>query len=231
MSVTKQLYELQEIDIEIEHTRQSIDHDSAQLGKREALDDAQSRLETEQKTLEELKRQRREAETELDDALSKIKVVEGQLYGGKITNPKELSSLQHELNTLKGISDQLETKALEVIESVEDKEKTITAATADYRKLEVEWQQQQKQLNNDIAALNKTFDNLTEKRNNLVAQIEPPAVTLYEKVRKQKKQAVAKVEQGICRACRISLSASILQKARSGQPVQCGTCGRILYIS
>jgi len=39
------------------------------------------------------------------------------------------------------------------------------------------------------------------------------------------------VEQGICRACRISLSANILQKARSGQPVQCGSCGRILFIS
>ena len=50
-------------------------------------------------------------------------------------------------------------------------------------------------------------------------------------VSRQKKPAVARVEQGICQACRISLSASGLQHARSGQPVQCGTCGRILYIS
>jgi predicted nucleic acid-binding Zn-ribbon protein len=231
MSVTKQLYELQEIDIEIEHTHQTIEHNTAQLGRREALDDAQNSLEIEQKNLKELNHQRREAEAELDDVVSKIKTAEDQLYGGRINNPKELSSLQHEVNTLKAINDQLETKALEIIESVEDKEKTIAAATADYQKLEAEWQQQQKQLNDDIAELNKSLGKLTEKRNNLVAQIETSAVTLYEKVRKQKKQAVAKVEQGICRACRISLSASILQKARSGQPVQCGTCGRILYIS
>jgi predicted nucleic acid-binding Zn-ribbon protein len=231
MSVTRQLYELQEIDVEIEHTRQTIDHNTAQLGRREALDDAQSKLEIEQKTLEELKHQRREAEAELDDVVSKIKTAEDQLYGGKINNPKELSSLQHEVNTLKEISDQLETKALEVIESVENAEKNIAAMNTDFRKLEAEWRQQQKQLNNDIEQLNKTLGNLTEKRNNLVTQIEPSSVTLYEKVREQKKQAVAKVEQGICRACRISLSASLLQKARSGQPVLCGTCGRILYIS
>ena len=231
MPITKQLYELQELDIDIEHTHQTIDLKTAQLGKRDVLDIAQNHLSSEQKNLEELKHQRREAEAELDDALSKISAAEQQLYSGKITNPKELSNLQHEVNTLKSMSDKLETKALEIIESAEDTEKNLAASTADFKKLEAEWQQQQKQLAADMELLNKTLADLTEKRRLLTAQIEPPAVTLYEKVRQQKKQAVAKVEQGICRACQISLSVNILQKARSGQPVQCGSCGRILFIS
>ncbi len=231
MPVTKQLYELQELDSEIEHTRQTLDLKNGQVGKRDALDAAQSRLNDEQKALNDLKHKRRDAEFELDDITSKIKDAEKQLYSGRINNPKELSNLQHEVETLKSLADQLETKALEAIESVEEAEKALTAATADFSKLEAEWQQQQKRLAIDIEQLKNILTELIEKRNLLAMQIESQAVDLYEKVRQQKKQAVAKVEQGICGACRISLSASILQKARAGQPVLCGTCGRILFIS
>ena len=231
MPITRQLYELQELDTEIEHAHQTLDLKTGQLGKRDALNAAQDRLTAEQKALEGLKHQRRDAEFELDDTTSKIKDAEKQLYGGKINNPKELASLQHEDNTLKELSDQQETKVLELIESVEQAEKAIAIATAEFHKLETEWQQQQKQLAADIEQLNKTLADLTEKRRLFTGQIEPSAIDLYEKVRQQKKQAVAKVEQGICRACRISLSSNILQKARGGQPVQCGSCGRILFIS
>jgi predicted nucleic acid-binding Zn-ribbon protein len=231
MPVTKQLYELQELDTAIEHTQQTLNLKNSQLGKRDVLDIALTHLTAEQKNLEGLKHQRREAEAELDDTTSKISEAEKQLYGGRITNSKELANLQHEVNTLKDINDQLETKALEVIDRMEAAEKTVAAAAADLQKLEMEWQQQQKQLAADIELLKKTLTDLAEKRRQLVSQIESPAIKLYERVRQQKKQAVAKVEQGICRACRISISASTLQKARSGQPVQCGSCGRILFIS
>ena len=161
----------------------------------------------------------------------KIKTANEQLYGGRVTNSKELSNLQHELNTLKGLNDQLETKELEIMEQVEAAEKSVATVTADYQKLEAEWQQEQQQLAADIVFLQKTLTELIAKRQVVTPQIDSSALSLYERIRPQKKQAVAKVEQGICRACRISVSASTLQKARSGQPVQCGSCGRILFVS
>jgi len=231
MTLTKQLYELQELDTDIENTQQTLDIKTSQVGKRDILDAAQNRLDAERENYEELKHRRRDAEAELDDVNSKISAANQQLYGGRITNSKELSNLQHEINTLKGLNDQLETKTLEIIDRVEAAEKTAAAANADYQKLEAEWQQEQKQLTADIALLQKTLAELTAKRQLAITQIEPSALSLYERIRPQKKQAVAKVEQGICRACRISVSASTLQKARSGQPVQCGSCGRILFVS
>src|SRR4030043_198494 len=176
MPVTKQLHELQELDIEIEHTRQTLDMKNGQVGKREELDAAQNQLSDDRKALGELKHKRREAEAELDDTTSKITAVEQQLYSGKINNPKELSNLQHEVDTLKGLSDQQETKALEIIESVEEAEKALAAGTADYEKLEAEWQQQQKQIAADIELLNRTLNDLREKRRLHTAQIETPAV-------------------------------------------------------
>jgi len=231
MAITRQLYQLQELDLESEQEEQSLSQKIGQMGNRDVLDSAQSHLESEQQRLNELRHQHRDAEAEVDDLLSKISAAEEQLYGGKVTNPKELSGLQHEVNTMKARSDQLENKALEIIDQVEAAEASVAAATSECQKLEEEWYRQQKQLTDEIEQLKTSLADLKEKRQQLAGQIDAPTVALYERIRQQKKPAVAKVEQGICRACRISLSASALQKARSGQPVQCGTCGRILFIS
>jgi predicted nucleic acid-binding Zn-ribbon protein len=114
---------------------------------------------------------------------------------------------------MKARGDELEDTTLEIIDRVEEAESAVAAAI------------------NDLKKLQSSLEDLRKKRQELASKIDTDTINLYEKIRKQKKQAVAKVEQGICRACRISLSASVLQRARSGQPIQCGTCGRILYIS
>jgi predicted nucleic acid-binding Zn-ribbon protein len=230
MAITNQLYQLQEIDLEIEAEEQTLNQKGSQLGDRQVLDDAQSKLASEQQRLEELRRQQHAAEWEVDDILSKIAAAEEQLYGGKITNPKELSSLQHEVNTMKAKSDQLENRALEIIDQVEATEKSVTMATSDFQKLEDDWHRQQQQLSDEIAQLESRLAELKQKRQQLSGEIDSQAVKLYEKIRQQKRQPVAKVEQGICRVCRISLPASELQRARSGQLVQCGSCGRILFL-
>ena len=231
MAITRQLYQLQELDQLIEQEEQALTARTGQLGKRLALDVAKDRLAAAQEELKSLGHQRRDAEGELDDIQSKITAAEKQLYGGKVTNSKELTNLQHEVNTLKTRRDQGETKALEILDKLEEQEKGVAAQISEYRKLEEEWLSQQKQLADEIAKLNTSLGALKQERQQITGQIDATALNLYEKIRQQKKQAVAKVEQGICRACRISLSASALQKARSGQPVQCGSCGRILFIS
>jgi predicted nucleic acid-binding Zn-ribbon protein len=231
METTRQLYQLQELDIEIEQAEQSLALKTVQLGNRETLDAAREKLTSGQKRLDELKHQRHDAEWQVDDLLSKIAATEQQLYGGKVTNPKELSNLQHEINTLKSRSDELQDKALGIIELVEVDEKDIAAVSSEYKIVEEEWHRHQKQLAGEIEQLKVSLAELKPERGQLAGQIDAPVIALYTKIRQQKKQAVAMVERGICRACRISLSASALQRARSGQPVQCGSCGRILFIS
>ena len=59
MTVTKQLYELQELDNDIENTRQTLGVKTHQLGNREVLEKAGAILAAEQKKLEDLKHRRR----------------------------------------------------------------------------------------------------------------------------------------------------------------------------
>ena len=230
MAITRQLFKLQELDTEIEQKEQTLQLKQAQLGNRDTLNAVQNQLAAEQSKLEDYRHQHREAEAEVADLLAKIAEIEGQLYSGKITNPKELSSLQHESSTMKAWDDKLEEKTLAIIYRVEGAERIVGRATDELEKLEEDWRRQQQQLSQDIEQLNSNLEDLHQKRWEQAEQIDKATVTLYEKIRKQKNTAVTRVEQGICRACRISLSASALQRARSGQPIQCGTCGRILYI-
>ena len=230
MAVTKQLYQLQELDTEIESDEQTLNQKVSHLGERQVLDNAQSQIASEQKRLEELRRQQRNAEGEVDDILSKIATDEEKLYSGKITNPKELSGLQHEVSIMKAKGDQMENRALEIIDQVEAAEQSVAAASNEYQRLEDEWHRLQEQLSDEIKQLQSRLADLKKKRRQLSDEIDSQAVELYERIRQQKKPPVAKVEQGICRSCRISLSSSELQRVRSGQPVQCGSCGRILFL-
>ena len=231
MAVTRQLYELQEIDTDIEHTRQTLGLKKHQLGSRETIDKAGAVLAAEQKNLEEIKKQRRDAETEVTDINNKINDTNKQLYSNRTSNSKELSNLQQEVKALTNQKDQIETKTLDVIDKMEAAEKRTAVLLADYQKMDADWQKEQALLTKDITLLSQTLATLEETRKEAAGKIDPQSLSLYERIRRMKKTGVAKVERGICQACRLSLSASALQHARSGKAVQCGTCGRILFIS
>lgn len=230
MSIARQLYQLQEVDLEIESNEQTLHRLVSQLGENREIVEAQAKLTSEQRRLDELKHQQRSAEWEIDDLVSKVTAAEEQLYSGRIKNPKELTNLQHEVDILKAKRDQMENKALEIMDQVESTETSVAAKSSELNRLETEWHRQQEQLSTDIETLKSKLSDLGHKRQLISAEVDPQAVVVYDKLRQQKGQAVAKVEQGICRGCRISLPFSGLQQVRSGNLVQCGSCGRILFL-
>jgi len=230
MTVAKQLYRLQEVDLEIESGERALKEVKSQLGESQAVIKTQKQLELEQKRLEGLSRQQRSAEWEIDDISTKLAAAEEQLFSGRVKNPKELTNLQHEVETFKSHRDQLEEKALEIIDKVEQSEDSVAKIKSELAKLTAEWQRQQKQLNEEMESLKATLADLKGKRQRLVGEIDSEAFEFYQSLRKGKGIAVARVEQGICRGCRISLPTTDLQQARSGNLVQCSSCGRILFL-
>jgi predicted nucleic acid-binding Zn-ribbon protein len=231
MSVAKQLYRLQEVDLEIESGERALKQVKSQLGESQAVIKTQKQLELEQKHLEDLSHQQRSAEWEIDDITTKLKAAEEQLFSGKIKIPKELSNLQHEVEAFKTRRDQLEEKALEIIDQVEQSEARVAKINSELDKLTADWRRQQKQLSDEMERLKATLADLKAKRQRLAGEIDTTAFEFYETLKKGKGVAVVRVEQGICRGCRISLPTTDLQQARSGKLVQCSSCGRILFLA
>lgn len=230
MSVARQLYQLQEIDLEIADEERRLEQAVSRLGKNDVVVAAQAKLMAAREKLEELQHQQRSLEGEIDDLAGKIKAVDDQLYSGRIKNPKELSNLQHEVELLKAKRDQLEIKDLELMEQVESVEAGVAALNHELEGITAEWRREQEQLGKEKAALEDSLSGLRQKRQALATETDAQVLTLYDRLRESKGWAVAGVEQGICRSCRISLPSSELQQARSGALVQCGSCSRILYL-
>jgi predicted nucleic acid-binding Zn-ribbon protein len=231
MSVAKQLYRLQELDLEIESGERALEEVISQLGESQAVIKAQKQLELEQKRLEELKNRQRSAEWEIDDISTKLAAAEEQLFSGRVKNPKELTNLQHEVEAFQARRNRLEEKALEIIDQVEESEAGVAGINKELEKLTADWRRQQKQLADEVERLKATLADLKAKRQQVIGEVDPPTFEFYQDLRKGKGVAVARVEQGICRGCRISLPTTDLQQARSGKLVQCSSCGRILFLA
>jgi len=231
MSIAKQLYQLQEVELEVESNEQALKQIASQLGENQVVVRVQTKLAQEQQSLDELRRQQHSAEWEIDDITTKLTTTEGELYSGRIRNPKELTSLQHEVEGLKAKRGQLEDKALEIMDQVEHAEASVATISGELKTVEAEWQSQQQQLSTDMERLKTILADLKQKQQLHSAKIDHQAVQFYGELKKQKGQAVAKVEQGICRGCRISLPTAELQRARSGSLVQCSSCGRLLFLA
>jgi predicted nucleic acid-binding Zn-ribbon protein len=231
MSIARQLYQLQDIDLELESDEQTLNLITNQLGESNAIIQAEEKLESERQTLEELTHQQHSIEWEVEDITSKQKKAEEELYSGRIRNPKELADLQHESEVLKANLARLEEQALEVMEKVEQAAKSVTASDSALNRLKTEWQSQQRKLSADMEKLKKAIASLKDKRQRLVKDIDQETIDIYTELRKQRGTAVARVQQGTCLGCRITLPVSDLQRARGGSLVRCSSCGRILFLA
>lgn len=230
MTLAKRLYELQQIDLEIQKKQETLDEVSCRLGENEALLRAKAELLAQEEHLAEINKQQRDVEWEIEDLQNSIAQLNGKLYGGKVKNPKELLSLEQEMGIFKTKLRQKEDNLLDLMTEVEATQNKIKLDTERFKKLEGEWQQEQKVLAQQQAEVKSQLVDLSQKRQALTSEISSEALELYEVIRSRKGQAVVRAEQGRCQGCRLTLSVSEWQRARAGTLVQCSSCGRILYL-
>ena len=231
MSIARDLYSLQEVDTALEANNQAQKHVSAQIGESQIVLRARTKLAEEQKNLETLSARQKSTEWEIDDLTAKIKEVEKKLYGGKIFNSKELSSLQQETDELKKRRSSFEDKSLGLMDELELTRKAIDNSEEELSKMEVQWQSQQKQFVVELLQLKASQAVLESNRQQITALIDADTLFTYQELRKRKGVAVAKVEQGICQGCRITLPNTDLQRAKGGGVVRCSSCGRIIFLA
>ncbi|MFC1920298.1 zinc ribbon domain-containing protein [Chloroflexota bacterium] len=231
MNIAKQLFQLQDIDNELESDKQTLNLVIGQIGESGAISRAQDDLDSKQQHLGELTSQQKSIEWDMEDITGKLKKVDEKLYSGKIGNPKELTDLQNESEALKTGITRLEEQALELMEKVELAVKNVSDAESTLNRLKNEWKGQQHKLTSDMEKLKKEIANLKNKRQHMVDTIDSQTIEIYQELRKQRKTAVAKVQQGTCVGCRISLPTSDLQRVKGGSMVRCSSCGRILFLA
>jgi predicted nucleic acid-binding Zn-ribbon protein len=233
MTRVADLYVLQEIDLEIQAKRVTLEDIEPRLGEREELDEARRLVEEQRRGLQEAQKKLREAEWTVDEVRAKVQPLNEKLYGGTIKNPKELVDIQHDVDSLKARQRELEDRVLEAMSATEDAEKELQEGERGLSDMEAQWQAEQESLSRQRDDLKRELQELEGRRSRQEVTIDAETIRQYDVLRAAHQgRAVAKVERGICQGCRITLPMHVLQKARRGNHlVQCTSCERILYLS
>lgn len=228
---SKQLLELQEIDIELAKARDTLSHLEKQLDHNPELAKAVADLQRKQAELADLRKQQKDIEYALDDMTAKLKPLKKKLYDGSVKNPKELAGLKEQVDQISQKVHGEEDKVLDLMMRGEAMQEELSAQDCRVKELEEEWEKRRQALLAEKAELESTLEMVCGKRENLVASLDPDHVRIYEHVRTRNKGlAVARVEQGRCLGCRIALSTAEISRARGSDLVQCDSCGRVLCL-
>lgn len=230
MTTAETLYQLQEIDKSIKAKEERLAEVEAQLGESEALREARANLEQAQEQLYALEKRQRQQELELQTVTSKIESEEERLYGGRVTNPKELAGLQKEVRYLKEQRTEVEDQLLETMMSREETAGQVEERQTTLDDIESNWEREQTSLATEQDELQEALADLRGRRKELIEQIPPRTLSTYDHLRRTKGLAVAPFKNGMCTGCRVSLSAVDQQRVRSDELVTCSNCGRVLVV-
>jgi uncharacterized protein len=231
MTIVKQLYSLQELDLALDSIQSQKSQAEQGLNSGLTLEQIEQTLQDEKSRLQEVQQSHRMQQIEAESLRERSAQLEQQLYGGTITNPRELESLRLEASNVSQQLDRRDLGLLELSVQAEDLHKRIAILEKELADQQEAWQSRQAQLNEQLKKLSAEEEIIAAQRANLAATLDQKELQKYESLRKGKGgRAVAKVERGLCQACRMSLPTQQLQRVRSGrQTVLCSSCGRMLF--
>lgn len=221
---------LQQTDLELTEAVNRLTSVVSSLREPEELAKAVARAgELEQRGAEDRRRLRRR-ELDLEAVREKLASEEARLYGGAVTQPRELAGLEQEVQALKRHRSLLENEVLELMLAQEEAEADLAEMRQRLRLLEQKWERDRAALLAEEGQLRQRINKLEATRQDQTASLKAEDLASYEDLRARKGgQAVAAVETGVCGGCGVAVPPSQVQRVLRGKDlVRCDNCERFL---
>jgi uncharacterized protein len=229
----RRLLDLQALDLAIDRLRArlaALESQEDVRGGRARVAQTEGRLGQLQLSLDAVAREQRRLESDVDSLGQKIEAERKRLFDGSVANAKELQSVEHEVENLRGRKGRLEDDLIEKMEQREQLEAQLPP-------LEAEAVQAKEQLAgiegtsaSELVRVERELAARSSERAMLAQQFPDDLLELYEELRRQKKgvAAVALVD-GICQGCHQKLSPMYLDRLKHAEGIRrCEYCRRIL---
>jgi predicted nucleic acid-binding Zn-ribbon protein len=234
----ERLLAVQEVDTNADVLRHRRDHlpERAELATRQ---DELAALEAASAPLRERRHEIARAQQQLEDQIAllaeKTDTVNATMYGGSMSNAKELQSLQSELDSLArrraSLEDQILQQMVEAepvdaeLATVATKREVLDARAVDVTAVLVEAE----------TSIDAELEALEAQRATLVDGLDPALVERYEKLRARLKGVgVARFVGGTCHGCHLALPAAeaeqVRREARDEGVATCPECDRLLVV-
>ena len=230
MVSVRTLYRLQTIDQALTLARERLREIKERLAGDEDLQALQRTVDSLTAQVSHSRTRVRDSELENQSLSAKIAAVQERLYGGRVTNPRELASLQSEVSYLERRQKRLEDEMLEAMIYLDEQEGELRSQQERLARATARWEAVQVSLRAEQAELEAQVKQLKAQRSTVQRALRPEELSLYDDLRRRKKGlAVALLQGQVCGVCGVRLPTSTAQQARQAGALQfCPSCGRIL---
>ena len=143
---------------------------------------------------------------------------------------EEFQAMSHEILRYEKEVSALEDQELELMEKLEGVKPDLVAAQQQLAATRKVVDEELKELAERAVAIEARVAELKTERAGMAESIEPTSLALYDRLMKNKGDAVALMEAGICQGCHVKVVLGTLQSLSADENItQCEQCGRILY--
>lgn len=231
MKRARTLYQLQKTETEMAQKGRRLKEVEASIKESEDLIQARAAIDKGQKRIKDGAARLRRIELESQGLQTETAAEEKRLYGGRITSPKELASLEEKIKNLRHRRAKLEDDQLGAMLELEDAEKDLAISQERLALIEAEWTASQGTLIEERDRLRKELARSANERVALRQVVASADLTFYENLSRRKGGVgVARIVDGACRGCGVAVpprqSAAVYD---TDDLIVCSHCERILY--
>ncbi|MBA4418830.1 MAG: hypothetical protein C0392_13120 [Syntrophus sp. (in: bacteria)] len=179
--------------------------------------------------VDELEKERRKKEKELETDKEKIKKFESKLY--EVKTNKEYQALLKEIESAKKTNDTVEEEVLILMDKVEGFKKDYESAVKELTIKESEAEAEKRKLEQELQSIDAVVTDLKKTRDTLLSIIDEELKTTYSTlIERRDGLAVVNVKNGVCLGCFMNIPPQLfIEVTRNKQVVLCPSCSRIFY--
>ena len=226
------LLELQKIDIDIDKEEKK-KRDLPLIIERvtKEIQGLKNSLKNKNENYKNLQIKLKRIELNLTEKSNKIKKHQEDLYGGKISDIKELKQIQKVIANYQKEKASIEEDVLDLMEEMEDLDKLISHLGEDLKAKEEEFKKHKEEMDLARLVIKKNMDSLDIKRGEVLSKItDNRLLKEYELLRKEKGgKAIMEVNDSICPGCYLDLPSDVIYQLKKNRKIIiCPNCSRIL---
>lgn len=229
----KALYELQKIDLRLAQAGAALAALDGALALREKHALAVKQSEAAHQALLNAEIELKDSELNLKSIDEKRAATEKKLYSGGIMSIKEATSLEHEVEHLKGQQGQLDERVLELYDTVESLRAKSKAAKALVDELDRRIKEAIEKEEAERRRLEAEIARLEPERAEAAARItDKQLLSRYEAIRKRTgSSGMARIIDHKCEGCHVAVTSFTARNLFEDKGIEyCENCGRILML-
>ena len=231
MTIAKALLSLQDTDQALALRRREYREVDEELKSEGGLPEIRDNCEKVRVNELEAKVETARLESDLAALKNQVGELETRLYGGAITNVRELTAIETEHSAARRNLAQVEESIAPAELAAEHARQRYEDLTNELTEKESSWETRKIELDREKVKVGTEFNTMLDTRNAEAEHIPEEDLARYNRLfRSNRGIAVVRVDRGVCQGCSVRLPVGEVTRLRnSDSPIPCG-CGRALLI-